>query len=334
MTRIGRMLLVLIGICLVCTGCEQLPGEEYAFAVVLGASWAADEQLWTISARIPTYQEAGSYQTISASDDTPEAALFRLDQAAPMVLHLGQLRLLVVDERTASERGLADLVQALAVRVDLRREALVCVSEEPARQLLDRMAPKTGTRLSKSLDVLVESRQRIGVIPRLTFQQAADFGLRQSPVLPRITTKEDTFDLEGAALLCGLKLTATLTAEETQLLSLLNGQIKKGTFVLSGEPLMVSAFSSRLMVKEDQIDCSVKGKFTGAGVDTGAFRDAFSQAVQRLSQQLQEARCDALGLARQTVTGAWTGAAWMAEGWPDRVLSLPWTIRVEAEPAK
>ena len=86
--------LCLLMICLFCTGCSALPPEERAFCVVLLIDGGAQE--CTVRVRIPTYQQNGGYQTLSATGATLTDALRTLESAAPMRLHWGLLRLIVL----------------------------------------------------------------------------------------------------------------------------------------------------------------------------------------------------------------------------------------------
>ena len=96
--------LCLLLICLFCTGCSALPPEERAFCVVLLVDGGAQE--CTVRVRIPTYQQNGGYQTLSASGTTLTDALRTLESAAPMRLHWGQLRLIVLSPSSISNRKL------------------------------------------------------------------------------------------------------------------------------------------------------------------------------------------------------------------------------------
>ena len=93
--------LCLLLICLFCTGCSALPPEERAFCVVLLVDGGAQE--CTVRVRIPTYQQNGGYQTLSATGATLTDALRTLESAAPMRLHWGQLRLIVLSRAWAAE---------------------------------------------------------------------------------------------------------------------------------------------------------------------------------------------------------------------------------------
>ena len=103
--------LCLLLICLFCTGCSALPPEERAFCVVLLVDGGAQE--CTVRVRIPTYQQNGGYQTLSATGATLTDALRTLESAAQMRLHWGQLRLIVLSRAWAAEipivRTLSDL---------------------------------------------------------------------------------------------------------------------------------------------------------------------------------------------------------------------------------
>lgn len=143
--------LCLLLICLFCTGCSALPPEERAFCVVLLVDGGAQE--CTVRVRIPTYQQNGGYQTLSATGATLTDALRTLESAAPMRLHWGQLRLIVLSRAWAAEIPIVRTLSDLSGVENLRLHASVAVTEEDTTALAEKLVPENGTRLSKSIDV-------------------------------------------------------------------------------------------------------------------------------------------------------------------------------------
>ena len=146
--------LCLLLICLFCTGCSALPPEERAFCVVLLVDGGAQE--CTVRVRIPTYQQNGGYQTLSATGATLTDALRTLESAAPMRLHWGQLRLIVLSRAWAAEIPIVRTISDLSGVENLRLHASVAVTEEDTTALAEKLVPENGTRLSKSIDVMVQ----------------------------------------------------------------------------------------------------------------------------------------------------------------------------------
>lgn len=175
--------LCLLLICLFCAGCSALPPEERAFCVVLLVDGGAQE--CTVRVRIPTYQQNGGYQTLSATGATLTDALRTLESAAPMRLHWGQLRLIVLSRAWAAEIPIVRTLSDLSGVENLRLHASVAVTEEDTTALAEKLVPESGTRLSKSIDVMVQARHEQGVIPTCAASVLLRFGSRQSPVLWR-----------------------------------------------------------------------------------------------------------------------------------------------------
>ena len=153
--------LCLLLICLFCTGCSALPPEERAFCVVLLVDGGAQE--CTVRVRIPTYQQNGGYQTLSATGATLTDALRTLESAAPMRLHWGQLRLIVLSRAWAAEIPIVRTLSDLSGVENLRLHASVAVTEEDTTALAEKLVPENGTRISKSI-VLLEHRNSLNTL--------------------------------------------------------------------------------------------------------------------------------------------------------------------------
>ena len=127
---------------------------------------------------------------------TIQSALADMDASSPMKVTLSQLRLLVVDAGVAME----DVLWALAGEMNVRSQCLVAVTEEAAADIMEVLVPQTGSRPSKALDLLVESRVEQGVIPDTRLADAMRMGERQTPVFARATLQEGRINLSGASL--------------------------------------------------------------------------------------------------------------------------------------
>ena len=223
--------LCLLMICLFCTGCSALPPEERAFCVVLLIDGGAQE--CTVRVRIPTYQQNGGYQTLSATGATLTDALRTLESAAPMRLHWGQLRLIVLSRAWAAEIPIVRTLSDLSGVENLRLHASVAVTEEDMAALAEKLVPENGTRLSKSIDVMVQARHEQGVIPTCAASVLLRFGSRQSPVLCGAESTADGFLLSGAWLTDAEWLVRDfLPPEETQILLLMQGELTRTQLLL------------------------------------------------------------------------------------------------------
>ena len=66
---------------------------------------------------------------------------------------------------------------------------------------MDALKPATGARLSKSLDVLMETRLEQGTVPRAALADVIRMGDRQQPVLMNIALDDAEIALSGGWLI-------------------------------------------------------------------------------------------------------------------------------------
>lgn len=324
-----RRLLGLLAAMLLCTGCGVLPGEERCFALVL--SMDVNNGLFSACARVPSYQEAGSYLTLSGEGDTLQAALASLDGGAPMRLDYSQLRLITFGETLARSGHLTPALTLLLSRADFRCEAALCVTQAPPRAVCDAMAPPTGTRLSKSLDALLEARRALGLIPDVTAGDAGRLGTRACAVAAALALPEGggTPQLEGAWLLNAEgRATSRLSGPETQLLSLLSGTFRKGVLTLPEGPVTLTNAAVRLTYEDGWATVRLRLRHGATALTPEGAQAAVTGAVFRLSRTLSEAGCDALGLARFAIRQCPDEAAWAEVDWPARYPDIPWRVSV------
>lgn len=326
-----RVIVILVCGCLM-GGCSALPAEERAFAVALGISKASDQ--WQVSARIPGYQEEGDYLTLTAQGTSLQEALAGLDAAAPMRMHYGQVRLLIFDRAMAETEELPSALTLLAHRSDMRLQAEVCVTQMDMRTLMDALDPQTGTRLSKSLDVLLETRYKLGVIPQTSLSAVMRMGQRQCPVLLNIVAGED-----GKPSLSGGWLTdqagqvrTLLSPEETQLLLLMQGSLKKTTLVLAGHTITLTDAKRHLSLNGNEAQCAITLRYTATDLSQEGVGAEVQRAMLALTQRLAEANCDALGLGGYAIRHFRDMGDWSALNWTALYPQLTWRITVKAEP--
>lgn len=325
-----RLLLLLLCVMLL-TGCTALPAEERAFAVVLGLD-RADGQ-WRVHARIPTYQSGGGYATVSGRGDTLPSALADLDVSAPMHLHLGQLRMLVFSRGLAGTGDFRTALDTLAARHDLRLQAQLALTEDELPRLMDAMKPASGTRLSKSLDVLTETRREQGMLMPSTLSEVIRMGERQSPVLPALTLDGKNVDIIGGwpVNLSGMA-GERLSMRDMQLLFLMSGGSFAGALTLDEGSVMLSSAGAELqMVSTSEAAVTLTLRCTTSSLSDAALSDAAARACLSVLNRLTAANCDALGLARKAVQTAPTMEAWHDIGWSERFTQVEWTVRVGVE---
>lgn len=342
-----KRVLALLAALLLLNGCSSLPGEDRSFAVALGVE--TTDEGWQVSARLPTYQEEGGYMTLSACGNSLGDAMALLNATAPMELHYGQLRLLLFSAELAQSDAFPELLQALSARGEVRAQAALAVTQANVREVVDALEPATGSRLSKSLETLLEARQRLGVIPLTTLEVFQRLGQRQQAVLLNM-------DLPTAADQPGMDATAgmqsaqgggrvqfaggwllgrsggakgQLTAMEMQLLSLLAGQLRQGTLSLPEGTTTLLDASSKIRLMGEKLCCTIHLRYSASSLSEEGIEAALTQNLQALAGKLAAADCDALGIARKAMLGSLTMVAWQDKQW--QYPALAWQFTIEAE---
>lgn len=321
--------------CLLLTGCAALPAEERSFAVALGV--AGGTGAWRVYARIPTYRTGGGYTTVSGEGDTLPHALAALDAAAPMQLHLGQLRLLVFSADTARSAEFPAALATLSERHDLRADASLAITEDGLGALMDALKPATGARLSKSLDVLMETRLEQGTVPRAALADVMRMGDRQQPVLMNIALDGKDIAVSGGWPIGSDGSAAwMLTPEEMQLLSLMQGRLRRGVLSLAEGTVRLTDVSADVELSVPTLETASVRLILGISASPlteEALSQATATACLGLLGRLSAVGCDALGLGRQAVAHAKDAADWDALDWPARYREIVWTVSVGVEGA-
>ncbi|MGN1019304.1 MAG: Ger(x)C family spore germination C-terminal domain-containing protein [Aristaeellaceae bacterium] len=337
------MLLALTGI--LCAACSALPAEERSFAVAVGLSCQGDD--WIANARIPDYQQEGGYVTLTARGRTLTEAMSLLDAAAPMRMHYGQVRLLVFDRALAESAAFPAALTELADMPGMRLQAQVCVTEADMAAFMDALSPLTGTRLSKSLDIVLDTHQRLGVIPEASLSALMRMGERQCAALPAASLTEqeggDAADMPvqgaGEMLLSGCwladasgRVRGSLTSSETQLLMLLQGRLRKATVILRQGTVTLSDAGSRIRLDGNHVTCAMTLRYTAASLPDDALGQAVQDDARQVIARLADAGCDALGLGGQAIRHFPDMEAWHGLDWPGLYPSLTWEVRVNLLP--
>ncbi len=325
-----KRILALLLCTLLCTSCTALPAEERAFTVVLGVD--RKDATWHVHARIPTYQTGGGYTTLSAEGATLAHALSALDDAAPMHLHLDQLRLLVFSQSLAQSAEFPSALATFSARHDLRMQAAVAVTDAEMPALFEALKPTTGSRLSKSLDVLLATRREQGVIPSDTLADVLRMGERQSPVLLAVSLEGEDITLSGGYPISQEgTATAPLSPEDMQLLSLMQGRLTQGTLNLPETTLRILDTTTDISLSTPTMRTATVRltlRCDGSALTEEALRRSIATACLGLLNGLSAANCDALGLGRQAMQHMADSAEWHAFDWPARYPEIDWSVSV------
>lgn len=345
-----KALAALVMASLLMGGCSTLPGEERAFAVVLGIS--ENGGVWEASARIPAYQTGGGYLTISARGNSIGEAMALLNASAPMELHYGQLRMLLFSKGLAQSGQFPELLRALSARGEVRAQAALCVTEDNVLDVMDALEPATGSRLSKSLESLMKARQAVGVLPETTLTEWLRMGERQQAVLMGAameSTAENTVpgmdagagdqaakgagkvQFSGGWLVGDNgQVQGSLTAMEMQLLSLIQGRLKQGALSLPEGTVTLLQTSSSIDLNGQEVHCRLHVRYSASSLTEEGLSGAMIASLQSLTGKLAAAGCDALGIARQAMMKCSDMAQWHELNWPEKYPALTWRFTIDA----
>lgn len=316
-----KKLCLLLMLLFLCASCSALPAEERSFVLALLID--ETETGVTLYARIPTYQTGGGYTTLVADGSTFPEALGALEASTPMRLHFGQTRLIALTPATRLNSLLTHLGQVDSLRL----QATLAMTDDDPLALAEALSPATGARLSKAMDVLLETRQRQGIIPPCTVSDALRMGDRQSPVLPGLVLDGEAFDLSGSWLI-GQQEIAFLSPEKTQLLSLLRGDAGQMTLRLEEGTMTLREASAKARLSENTVHLTLDLSCTASPLSPEAASEAVARSCMTLLEETYALGCDALGLARQAIRSVPDLGAWHALDWPGRMTQIMWTIDV------
>lgn len=217
---------------------------------------------------------------------------------------------------------------------NLRLHASVAVTEEDTTELAEKLVPENGTRLSKSIDVMVQARHEQGIIPTCAASMLLRFGSRQSPVLCSAESTTEGFLLSGAWLTDADGLVRDfLPPEETQILLLMQGELTRTQLLLPEHAIHLTEASTSIRLTENTAACRVNLRYDRADLTPQAVSAETAQACLDVLNRLQAAGCDALGLGRKAIWSAWSMSDWRDSDFPARLQNLRWTVEVRSEPA-
>ncbi len=330
-----RRWLVLLCAALLCQSCAVLPAEERCFVVALCMD-TSDGQV-SLAARVPGYHKPGDYETVEAKGATLSEALAQLDAAAPMQLHYGQVRLVVVSKVMASSGMLLPSLRELSEQPFFRADAVVCVTEKEPKSVCDALNPLTGTRLSKSLDILLETRRGQGVIVCQSISDTLLMDVRQCPTAVALDVQEAEKKEDSVVLLEGVWLVDSsgvarqkLSAQQTQLLALMDGKLGKGTVSLGGTALPLRDIRVRLSIEQGQPFLQISVKHGQTAFTDEEIAAMLEQEVKQVLHLLAANNCDALGLARKLISRYRASDVWEAAQWPALYPQLSWRVEASA----
>lgn len=331
-----KRVLALLAALLALGGCSAVTGEQRAFAVALGIDGAGQE--WQVSARLPTYQAEGDYMTITARGASLGQAMARLNAAAPMELHYGQLRLLLFSRRLAQSTAFPQVLRALSARAEVRPQAALAVTADDVATVMDALEPATGSRLSKSLETLLEARHRLGVLPLTTMEGWQRMGIRQQAVLANVGLPQAEGDTGEKVSFSGGWLfgpsgqaQGQLNGTEMQLLSLLMGPSHQGTLSLPEGTATLLDTASRMSLTNGEVHCRVELRYAASSLTEDGLARALTSSLHALVGKLTAANCDALGITRQAMIGTLTMHQWQAKGWNFPALTWRFTVVARRE---
>lgn len=324
------MAVLVLGMLLALTGCNALPSEERSFAVVLGIN--VKEAAWQAFARVPTYQTDGGYATATGEGESLLSALAALDEALPMKLDLGQLRLLLIGRELSAADLLPHTLDELTKRHDMRRQAVVCLTEEDVHAVMEALNPSAGTRLSKSIDVLTEAKMEQGIMLPSDLATVMLMGERQQAILPALSMQDKKIDITGGyPINAEGHAGAKLSSDEMKLAALMAGRLKTGTVNLSEGAVQVLGVSADTALRlPDLAQGAVRLMIRRGDSDPPAdsLELSFASACLAVLEKLSGNGCDVLGLGRKAICRTETMAQWDALNWPERYRSIAWRVSV------
>lgn len=311
-----------------CTSCTALPAEERAFAVALCVEKATD---WHVYGRIPTYQTGGGYSTISGKGDTLAAALADLDVSAPMHVNYSQLRLLILSREIAASDDLYATLLQLSERQDMRQQCAVAVTVSEGKRVADALVPTAGARLSKALDLMLDTRIEQGAVLPASLAEIIRMGERQSPVFMQLTLDGKEISLSGGICLqADNRLGKTISADETALLSMLLGQAKSLRLSLPEGTMNIHQVTPEIHLHDDmqRAGVTLALRVRQNVSDHKKTEQILAEKLLGLLDDLYAEGSDVLGLGRQAMQRQRDIAQWRALDWPQRSKKLRWTVSV------
>jgi len=160
-------------------------------------------------------------------------------------------------------------------------------------------------------------------------------GERQSPVLVRMYMDGDQAAISGAWLVdAGGIVREALSAQETQLLSLLLGQLRSGTLTLPEGVIRLTDAQVQTELSTPTLQSAAVRmvlRVNGAAISREVISASLARACLTLLNRLSVMGCDALGLGRQAIAHADSMEHWHELNWPKRLREMDWSVSVGVE---
>ena len=321
-----KRLLILLLI-LNCTACTALPAEERAFAVALLVE--AEDNQYRVYGRIPTYQTGGGYCTVQGEGSSLGAALLDMEGTSPMGGELSQLRLLVMD--VGLKERIVPVLQELSERADVRQSCLAAVTEAKLSDLAEALKPSMGARLSKTLDILAETRQEQGRIPWTTLGDVILMAERECPVLPVVTLNKGQVELSGGKpVSMSGKLGSTLSEREYGLLALAKSETQRLEVTVPNGTARLRDGKTRNILAPTltTAEVSIMLRLTDTACSEDELEEILAHELLALLTDLYAQGFDVLGLGRNAVCQTADWPSWQTLDWLEMLPQIRWKISV------
>ena len=326
-------LLLCLSLC-VLSGCAGRI-ELTLMAVCLGVD--ADAAGVTLTVKSPDYTgdpqaEQGGYTTLSATGPDWERAVTALMESAPVPLHFGQRREVVIGEAALRYLPAEELLRHIDQLPSIRSHALSAVCPGTARDWVDAQKPVIGKRLSKYLDIFLQHQETLGTLPATSLAAALRdlCGPWRDPVLAWTEGGGYALNAQGQGTL--------LSPEEVQLLRLITGESQSCRLAHDGRYYTVSLRhgAERRIEKSGEapvlvlrlpvlIRYSVYENPPAPGPE-----EALRAAAEALLAHLQAAGCDALGFGCIAVRDCGNLLQWLQSDWPEQYRSAAVRVGIDA----
>jgi len=371
MKRIGKLILLALSVS-VLNGCTMKNIEAQAYAVSMGMDLTENGQI-SVSVQVPALSQSGGgggesgggsegdeYTFSQAEGDTLTAALEMLNAGVPRELNLTGVKTVVVSETLAKSERFMEVLEemALAYRVYGAAEMVVCIGE--AGEFIQNQKPVIGLRLSESMAVALSHYQEYGYVPSakaadmfyisrsyygdpvailaagggIAAQEEGQGADSYADTLPDTGQKQNRYF--GTALFSEGKMTGRLTGIQTQLLSMLLGNIDYFSWIVEKIPVRINVSGA----PDIRVDLSgavpvidVKLTFnmmeSAGGLKPEMLKNEIQRRLNELTAYCQQCRSDPFRYAEIAARQFSTVQDWLAYDWKRRFLEAIGRYHVE-----
>jgi len=342
------------------SGCKRTDyAENKAYAVMLGAD-ITDENTVKLSIRYPKLSggtggngsEGGSsYSTESAEGATFQQALDALRTTVPNDISLSALTMVVISENTIYNGKLEHVMEGLSANYRMYSSAYIAVCSGEASGFIEKQEPLLGSRLSENLKAIVENSGELGNIPE---SRLADVYYRMNsvysaPMIMRCFT-EDPADggesgnekqdaknknrFEGAYMLADYKNAVYLTAEQSLMANVLNGDVKQ--FMYSNDTAAASLSveeGPEISIEKDEklhvgIAVGLSGMLMNSGGDMAHIAQAIRGDIIALMDMCKNVGAEPFGFADRAAAGFAEMDDWIEYDWAEQFSDCEFEVDV------